>query len=223
MLDESIYDRLTAAMIAADTEKLLRAIDDALHQGVDPLDITEKGLTPGMREVGERFRRYEIYLPEMMMAAEAWEQAMRILDPEISAGAGECRRVGRVVIGTVKYDVHSLGKNIVATMLKAAGFEVFDLGIDVPASAFATKAEEVGADVIAVSALMTTTMPQQRSVVDHLEARGVRERYYVLIGGGSTTQAWADEIGADGYGETAGNGVALALEAVAQKSKGASQ
>ena len=218
MADESIYERLKAAMITAEANKLLAAIEDAFQQGIEPLDIIDKGLTPAMREIGERFRRYEIYLPEMMMAAEAWEQAMRILEPRISATAGEHRSVGQVVIGTVKGDVHSLGKNILATMLKTSGFEVLDLGIDVPASAFAIKAEEVGADVIAVSALMTTTMPQQKSVIEHLEARGVRDKYCVLIGGGATTQGWADEIGADGYGETAADGVALALETVGQKS-----
>ncbi len=212
-----IYERLQTAMIAAETEELLVAIKDALQRSVDPLDIIENGLTPAMREIGERFRRYEIYLPEMMMAAEAWEQAMQILEPKISANVGEHRSVGQVVIGTVKGDVHSLGKNILATMLKTSGFEVLDLGIDVPASAFATKAEAVGADVIAVSALMTTTMPQQKSVIEHLEARGVRDKYHVLIGGGATTQEWADEIGADGYGETAADGVALALEALDQK------
>jgi len=217
MTDEFIYERLQAAMIAAETEELLAAIKDALQRSAEPLDIIKNGLTPAMREIGERFRRYEIYLPEMMMAAEAWEQAMQILEPKISATAGEHRSVGQVVIGTVKGDVHSLGKNILATMLKTSGFEVLDLGIDVPASAFAIKAEAVGADVIAVSALMTTTMPQQKNVIEHLEARGERDKYYVLVGGGATTQGWADEIGADGYGETAADGVALALEALDQK------
>lgn len=220
MSDESIYDQLKAGIIDADTEMLLAVIDDALRQNVDPVDIVERGLTPGMREVGEMFRRYEVYLPEMMMSAEAWEKAMQFLEPSMAATVDERRAVGRVVIGTVKDDIHSLGKNIVITMLKAAGFEVFDLGIDVTPSAFVTKAQEVDADVIAVSALMTTTMPQQRNVIEHLEARGVRDKYRVLIGGGVTTGEWAEEIGADGYGETAGDAVALALEAVAQKTKG---
>jgi len=220
MANDSIYDQLKVGVIEADTERLLAMIDDALRQDLEPIDIVEKGLTPGMREIGEMFRRYEVYLPEMMMAAETWEQAMQVLDPRIAASTGDRRAVGRVVIGTVKDDIHSLGKNIVITMLKASGFEVLDLGIDVAASTFAIKAEEVDADVIAVSALMTTTMPQQRDVIEHLEARGVRDKFYVLVGGGVTTQGWADEIGADGYGETAGDAVALALDAVAEKAKG---
>ena len=122
--------------------------------------------------------------------------------------------MGRVVIGTVKGDIHSIGKNIVAAMLKMSGFEVFDLRVDVAASAFVMKAEEVGADIIAASALMSTTTPQQKEIIEHLKARGVRDKYCVLVGGGSTSQEWADSIGADGYGRTAGDAVALALKAV---------
>ena len=148
------------------------------------------------------------------MAAEAWEHAMKVIEPKLLAAGVERKKTGRVVIGTVSGDVHSIGKNIVAAMLKMSGFEVFDLGIDVAASAFIMKAEEVGADVIATSALMTTTMPQQKNIIEHLEARGVRDKYCVLVGGGSTNQEWANIIGADGYGRTAGDAVALALKAV---------
>ncbi len=188
------------------------------HMGIEfqPTDIIEGGLSPGMKEVGNRFARYEIYLPEMMLAAEAWDQAMKVLEPKLLESGVERKKVGRVVIGTVSGDVHSIGKNIVAAMLKMSGFEVFDLGVDVAASAFVLKAEEVGADIIAASALMSTTMPQQKNVIEHLNARGVRDKYRVLIGGGSTTQEWADTIGADGYGRTAGDATSLALKAVSQ-------
>ena len=128
--------------------------------------------------------------------------------------------MGRVVIGTVKGDIHSIGKNIVAVMLKMNGFEVFDLGNDVTPSTFVTKAEEVGADVIAASALMATTLPQQKTIVEHLQVRGERERYCVLVGGGCTTQEWANSIGADGYGKTAADAVDLALKAVISKEAG---
>jgi len=172
------------------------------------------GLQPGMQEVGDKFRKYEIYLPEMMMAAEAFDHAMKVLEPRL-ASSGEARqKMGRVVLGTVQGDIHTLGKNIVATMLKLNGFEVHDLGVDVPASSFVKKAQEVQANVIAISALMTTTMGQQKSVIEHLKAGGIRDKYYVMIGGGCTTQAWADEIGADGYGQTAADATALALAAV---------
>lgn len=216
MSDESIYERLGATIIAGDKDKLLQAVEDALREGVTPSDIIEKGMSPGMKEVGERFARYEIYLPEMLMAAEAWEYAMKFLEPKLLEAGTERKKVGRVVLGTVKGDVHSIGKTIVGAMLKMSGFEVFDLGVDVAASAFVTKAEEVEANIIAASALMSTTIPQQKSIIEHLEARGVRNKYCVLVGGGSTNQEWADSIGADGYGRTAGDATALALKAVSK-------
>ncbi|MEE8420686.1 MAG: corrinoid protein [Dehalococcoidales bacterium] len=218
MAAESKYERLSEAIIEGDGGKTLAAIEEALGGGMAPGEIIEKGLTPGMKEVGERFARYEIYLPEMMMAGEAWEQAMKVLEPKLLAAGGENKKAGRVVIGTVSGDVHSIGKNIVAAMLKMNGFEVFDVGIDVAASVFVTRAEEVGADIIAASALMSTTMPQQKDIIEHLEARGVRDKYIFLVGGGSTSQEWADSIGADGYGRTAGDAAALALKVMAGKS-----
>ena len=217
MSKESIFEQLSNAIITGDRNSLEQGVVDALKGGIAPSDIIEKGMTPGMKEVGERFARYEIYLPEMMMAAEAWEGAMQILEPKLLESGGEPKKAGRVVIGTVKGDIHSIGKNIVGAMLKMNGFEVFDLGVDVAASAFVTKAEEVSADIIAASALMSTTIPQQKSIIEHLEARGARGNYCVLVGGGSTTQEWADNIGADGYGRTAGDAAILAMKAVSQK------
>jgi trimethylamine corrinoid protein len=216
MAKEAIFESLKSTIIDGEKEKTLAAVDTALKQGISPSDIIDKGMALGMKEVGERFARYEIYLPEMMMAAEAWEGAMKILEPKMAATGG-ARKVGKIVLGTVAGDIHSIGKNIVGAMLKMSGFEVFDLGIDVPASHFVTKAEEVGADIIAASALMSTTMPQQKNIIEHLNARGVRAKYAVLVGGGSTTQDWSDQIGADGYGRTAGDATALALKAVAKK------
>ncbi len=217
MSGKATFERLYDAIIAGDRNEMEQGVGDALKEGIMPSDIIEKGMSPGMKEVGERFARYEIYLPEMMMAAEAWESAMQILEPKLLESGGERKKIGRVVLGTVKGDVHSVGKNIVGAMLKMNGFEVFDLGVDVAASAFVTKAEEVGADIIAASALMSTTIPQQKSIIEHLEARGVRGKYRVLVGGGSTTQEWADSIGADGYGRTAGDAATLALKAVTQR------
>ena len=217
MQNKSINERLSMAIIAGDKDKIMVVVEDALREGMKPLDIIEKGMSPGMNEVGERFAKYEIYLPELMMAAEAWEHAMKILEPKLLATGAERKKVGRVVLGTVKGDVHSIGKNIVGGMLKISGFEVFDLGIDVAASAFVLKAEEVDANIIASSALMSTTIPQQKNIIDHLKARGVRDKYCILVGGGSTSQEWADSIGADGYGRTAGDAVALALKAVSKK------
>jgi len=160
----SVLERLGAAIIAGDKNNLQKAIDSALNEGISPSDIIEQGMSPGMKEVGERFAKYEIYLPEMMMAAEAWENAMKTLEPRLLESGVKRKKVRSVVIGTVKGDIHSIGKNIVGAMLKMNGFEVFDLGVDVAASAFVTKAEEVGADIIAASALMVMAgrpaMPQ---------------------------------------------------------------
>ncbi len=217
MTDKAIFEQLYNAIIDGDTGGLGQVVGEALKEGIKPSDIIEKGMSPGMKEVGDRFARYEIYLPEMMMAAEAWESAMKILEPKLLESGEERKKVGKVVIGTVKGDIHSIGKNIVGAMLKMNGFEVFDLGVDIAASAFVTKAEEVGADIIAASALMSTTIPQQKNIIEHLEARGARGNYRFLVGGGSTTQEWADSIGADGYGRTAGDAVTLALKALSQK------
>jgi len=219
MPDESIYERLGAAIVASARGEVLPAVEAALAEGLSPSDIIERGLSPGMREIGDRFGRYEVYLPELMLAAEAWEQAMKVLEPRLLAAGEEREVVGRVVIGTVKDDIHSIGRNIVAAMLRMNGFEVFDLGADVVTSRFLAKAEEVSADVIALSALLTTTMAGQQSIIEHIEARGERGRYCILVGGGCTTQEWADEIGADGWGRTATDGVALALKAVSRESE----
>ena len=219
MTKEPTYGQLSAAIIAGNKQELLDTVEAALKEGIAPSDIIEKGMSPGMKEVGEQFSRYEIYLPEMMMAAEAWERGMKALEPKLLAAGVEHKKVGRVIIGTVSGDIHSIGKNIVAAMLKMNGFEVFDLGIDVTASAFVIKAEAVSADIIAVSALMSTTIPQQKNIIEHLEARGVRNKYCFLVGGGSTSQEWADSIGADGYGRTAGDAVSLALKVMSQGKK----
>ncbi len=210
----TISDRLREGIISGDSVEVVAAVNAALEHGMTPLEVIQGGLQSGMTEVGERFSRYEVYLPEMMMAADAFEQAMKVLDPKLAAAGEEREKLGRVVLGAVQGDIHNLGKNIVATMLKVRGFEVFDLGVDVPASVFVDKAQELGANVIGLSALMTTTMPQQKTVIEHLKARGVRGKYFVMIGGGCTNADWAKEIGADAYGQSAGDAVTLALDAV---------
>jgi 5-methyltetrahydrofolate--homocysteine methyltransferase len=203
-------DAIAAAFTEGDYDSVKELVRQGLDDGLAPQALMDGGLVRGIREVGELFRLGEAFLPEMMLAAEAWEEGMAVLQPHLAAEpAAAC---GTVVIGTVKGDIHSLGKNIVTTMLRTAGFEVVDLGVDVQASRFVTAALEAHADAIAVTALMTTTMPQQREVIEHLVASGHREDVAVLVGGASTTQAWADEIGADGHGETAADAVSLAEE-----------
>ena len=209
---------IITAFAEADFDRVPELIQEGLDSGLAARVLLDNGLVAGIREVGEMFRREEVYLPEMMLAAEAWQAGMDVLEPLLD-GQAQADAKGKVVIGTVKGDIHSLGKNIVSTMLKAAGFDVIDLGVDVPASRFVTAARDAGATVVAVCALMTTTMPQQKEVIEHLVAAGRRSDFFVMIGGASTTQAWAAQIGADGHGETAADAVALAEEYVSHANR----
>ena len=203
------FAAIVTAFAESDFDRIPELVQEGLDEGLPARALLDDGLVAGIREVGEMFRRGEVFLPEMMLAAEAWQAGMDVLDP-LLAGQPQVEAKGRVVIGTVKGDIHSLGKNIVSTMLRTAGFDVTDLGVDVPASRFVTAAIDGRADIIAVCALMTTTMPQQKEVLEHLVAAGRRDDFFVMVGGASTTQAWAAQIGADGHGETAADAVALA-------------
>jgi dimethylamine corrinoid protein len=216
--DETLKE-LGEAIVRGDKEKSFRLVEKALGE-IDPLAVLQRGMMPSMKIVGDRFSSGEIFLPELLMAAEVWKEAMRLLKPRLLESGEGAAKVGTVVIGTVQSDVHEIGKNIVVTLLNTAGFEVHDLGVDIPASRFIEKAEEVNADIIAASAIMTTTMTYQRDILDHLIASGSRDKYIVLVGGGVVNQEWADEIGADGYGETAVEGVRLAKELLTRKRGG---
>ncbi len=207
----SAIERIRAAFAGGEFDEVRPLIQRGLDEGADPGALLDDGMIPGLREVGEQFQRSEVYLPEMMMAADAWQEGMDLLGPLLAAQGRGGEAKAKVVLGSVKGDVHSLGKSIVATMLQTAGFEVIDLGCDVPAAGFVEAAEKAKADIIALSALMTTTMAQQQDVIQYLEARGSRADYYVMVGGGPTTAGWAEEIGADGYGRTAADAVDLAL------------
>ena len=200
---------IVTAFTDADFDRVPRLVEEGVDRGLDAHALLDDGLVAGIREVGEMFRRGEAFLPEMMLAADAWQTGMDVLEP-LMAGEPRVAARGTVVIGTVKGDIHSLGKNIVITMLRTAGFQVIDLGVDVPASRFVSAAGDSRADIIALCALMTTTMPQQKEVVEHLLASGRRSEFLVMIGGASTTSQWAAEIGADAYGETAADAVSLA-------------
>jgi corrinoid protein of di/trimethylamine methyltransferase len=207
----NILEQIRAAFVDGQFDKIQPLVHQGLEEGLDPGAILDGSLIPGIREVGELFRRYEVYLPEMMMAAEAWQEGMDLLEPLLVTPGQRSTSKGKVILGSVMGDVHSLGKNIVATMLQTAGFEVIDLGIDVPAARFVEEAEKARADIIALSALMTTTMPQQRDVIEYLKARGSRAQYYVMVGGGPTNAEWAEQIGADGHGQTAADAITLGL------------
>jgi corrinoid protein of di/trimethylamine methyltransferase len=175
-----------------------------LDEGVDPFQAVS-ALTETMGQVGDRFSRLEIFLPEMMQAGEAMAAVVEIFRPALSDAGGERVSKGKVILGTVKGDLHEIGKNIVKLLLEANGFQVKDLGYDVDSLTFIKEAEAMGADFIGASALMTTTMPHQKEIIDLLADKGLRDKYKVVIGGAPTTQQWADEIGADLYCLDAGS------------------
>jgi len=216
-MKEQIFEDLFKAIVELDREKVQRAANELVREKLNPLEGIEKGLSKGMEVIGDKFERLEIYLPELLMAADIFNAAMEILGPQISTGEKNKIKKGTVVIGTVKGDIHEIGKDIVAMLLETAGFAVHNLGKDVPASTFLEEAEKVNADIIAMSSLLTTTMEHQRELIDILKERGKRDRYMVMIGGAPTSLAWADEIGADGYGETARDAVSVALELLSKK------
>lgn len=210
MSKEEIYVKLREYIFNGDEEGIAGAIEAGLSENILPMEIIEK-MTDIMKEVGQKFEEGEFFLPEMIRAADAWKKAVAILEPKIAPGEIERRKVGRMVIGTVQSDIHDLGKNIVVAFLKTIGFEVMDLGVDVSPSKFISAAEEFQADIIGISSLLTTSMPYQKSVVDHLESRKLRNKYKVIIGGGPVNQAWADEIGADGYARDAAEASRISL------------
>jgi corrinoid protein of di/trimethylamine methyltransferase len=209
-MSDELFAALRQAVIDGDAAASANLAQQALDTGVPPLAAIDNGLVPGLSWVGEEFGKGELFLPDMMLAARAMQKAMDILEPELQAQAAQRHVVGRVVIGTVKGDIHEIGKNLVGMMLSTSGFEVHDLGVDVAPDRFVEAAREHNADVVGVSALLTTTMAGQRTVVEALAAAGLRDRVKVIVGGAPASESWAAEIGADGYSEDAIGAVALA-------------
>ena len=199
-------EKLCEAVENGAVEEAQKIANDLLKQKLNFNDVVDR-LVAVMQKVGDKFSRLEIFLPEMMQCGEAMSSVMKSLTPKIlESGTGKgVRKVGKVVLGTVKGDLHEIGKDIVRLMLEATGYEVKDLGYDVDSLAFIKEAEAMGADVIGASALMTTTMPHQKEIIDLLTDKGLRNKYKVVIGGAPTTQEWADKIGADLYCYDAGS------------------
>jgi corrinoid protein of di/trimethylamine methyltransferase len=210
MMSEELYKQMAQSVINGDSEQAADLARQALELGVDPLEAIKKGFTAGMDVVGELYSTGEYFLPDLIMGGEAMKAALAVLEPVLKA-SGQAREVlGKVVLGTVKGDIHEIGKALVGSMLSANGFEVYDVGIDVEAEEFVTQARQHDADIVALSALLTTTMLHQREVIEHLAEAGLRERVKVMVGGSPVTQAWADQIGADGFAEDAAGAVGVA-------------
>ncbi|MHB8524226.1 MAG: corrinoid protein [Limisphaerales bacterium] len=205
-----LYD----AVIGGDATTAHAIAEQALAEGVDPLKLVTEFMAPAMDEVGRRFECNEYFVPELLLAARAMKSALELIRPLLVARGDE--PVGRVVIGTVKGDLHDIGKNLVAAMLEGGGFEVIDLGVNVSPEMFAATVKEKNANIVALSALLTTTMPSMKTTIDALKVSGVRDRVKVLIGGAPITQKYADEIGADGYSDNAAAAVAVAKHALSK-------
>ncbi len=209
-MSHELLELMASKLVAGDIEGVRAAAARCLDAGLAPLAIIDEGLMPGMREVGERYASGEFFLPNLIVAAAGMKKAMALLDPVLKARHEERGARHQVVMGTVKGDIHEIGKSIVATMLTANGYAVHDLGVDVPAERFVETVRETGACLVGLSALLTTTMPSQRRVVEAFEHAGLRDRVKIMVGGAPVSERWCAEIGADGYADNAVTAVTLA-------------
>ena len=204
--------QLYKAVLDGDAKTSHAVTQQALSAGADPLELVNKYMIPAMAEVGRRFEANEYFVPELLISARAMKASLDIIRPLLAARGDE--PLGRVALGTVKGDLHDIGKNLVGSLLEGGGFEVIDLGVNVSPEQFIATIREKGANIIAMSALLTTTMPAMKTTIEAIKQAGVRDQVNVLIGGAPISQKYADEIGADGYSETAVGAVALARKAL---------
>ena len=216
MTKDELLEKLKTAVERGDEAAAEAVAIETLEAGINPLDAVEQGLAVGIRHVGELFEKRELYLPDLMLAARAMEFGMKILVAEIEKLGLEVKYLGRVVVGTVEGDIHDIGKKLVATMLQARGFEVIDLGYDVPTQTIVEKVKELKPDILGLSAMMTSTMLKQGEVIETLRKAGLADAVKVIIGGASVSEEWAKEIGAAGYGPDAEEAVRLAQKLVGQ-------
>ena len=208
------YDTLAEGVMKGDADVVESEVNKALNEGAEPRDILVKGLIGGMDVIGKRFRDGEMFLPEVLMCANAMHKGLSIVKP-LLAESGQ-KAIGRIVIGTVEGDIHDIGKRIVGFLLEGNGFEVIDLGVDVKADVFAQAIEEHKPDILGMSALLTTTMPNMRKTIDLLKDRGLREKIRIVVGGAPVNEEFAKSIGADGYAPEAGSAVELVKKVMAR-------
>jgi len=198
------------AILTGNADKAEEVTKAAMAAGAEPTDLVQKYMIPAMAEVGKRFECNEYFVPELLIAARAMKRSLELISPRLAEAGVEA--AGRVVVGTVQGDLHDIGKNLVASMLEGGGFEVIDLGVDVAPEKFVEVAQQKEGTIVGLSALLTTTMTTMKSVIEQLDAAGIRATTKVMIGGAPITQAYADEIGADGYSDNASSAVTLARE-----------
>lgn len=215
-MKDNLLLALTQSVIHGDADQSLQLTESALQSGLEPMQIIDDGLIPGMNEVGERFSSGDYFLPDLIIASDCMQRAMELLEPELNARQQKLLSAGTVILGTVKGDIHEIGKSLVGIMLTANGFTVYDLGVNVSTETFIGKLIEIKPDIIGLSALLTTTMTVQREVIAAIVNTGLRDKVKVIVGGSPVTRSWAEEIGADGYAEDAMGAVHLARELLAK-------
>lgn len=214
-MSEELFKQMAQSIVDGEEETAATLAKKALEAGVDPLKAITDGYVPGVNEVGDSFACGDAFLPELVMAGEAMKSAIAVLEPAMKAAGASRQILGKVVLATVEGDIHEIGKSLVGTMLTSSGFEVHDLGVDVPSEKILAKAEEIGADIIGLSALLTTTMIRQKEVIEQVAQRGMKVK--VMVGGAPVTREWVQKIEADGYAEDAIGAVNVAKELVGAK------
>jgi len=217
MIDENLLEKARQSIIDGDKELAVELAHEGLAAGIDPSEFIEKGFVPGIMEVGDLFESGEVFLPEVMMAADAIKDAVAILNDALLASGKKRETSAKIVLATVESDLHDIGKGIVASLMVANGFEVIDLGRDVPSEKILETAIAEGADIIGTSALLTTTMTHQQEIEEMLKERGLKGKIKTMIGGAPVTVRWQSKIGADGFGENAADSIRLVNELMKEK------
>ncbi|MEM3921281.1 MAG: corrinoid protein [Fervidicoccaceae archaeon] len=215
MSSREFLQKIKDCIVNLDLEGALENVRKALESKISPTEIISESVVEGMNIVGEKFEKGEYFLSELIVAGEIGKEIVKLLNPYLRAEEVKLKKLGKVVIGTVRGDLHDIGKNIVAMMLEAAGFEVIDLGADVPPEKFVEAVKQYDANIVAMSALLTVTMPEMKIVIDKLKETGLRDKVKIIVGGAPVTEEYAKSIGADGYGETAVEGVRICKQWVA--------
>ena len=213
-MSQELFVSMAQSIIDGDSDLAVKLANQAITAGIDPLDAISYGFVKGVNQVGESFACGEAFLPELVMAGDAMKAAVSTLEPEMQKRGTQREVLGKVVLATVQGDIHEIGKTLVGTMLSASGFEVVDLGVDVPTTKIIAMTKQVEADIVGLSALLTTTMVKQKEVIDALDKEGLRSKVKVMVGGAPVTREWVMKIEADGYSEDAIGAVAVAKQLV---------
>jgi len=211
-MTEDLFKKMAQCIIDGDSDLAVELAKQSISLNMDPIQVITDGFVVGVNKVGEAFAAGDAFLPELVMAGEAMKSAVQTLEPEMARRGTARKMLGKVVLGTVEGDIHEIGKSLVGTMLSASGFQVFDMGVDVATTKFINKVKEVDADIVAMSALLTTTMVKQKEVIDALDKEGLRRKVKVMVGGAPVTRDWVQRIEADGYSEDAIGAVNVARQ-----------